>query len=63
MQEPDEQARCGIYQTIQETLIGAAHVMPLSYSPEQSIARPGFSINAYNNQVDVSTMRIVGDKG
>ncbi len=58
MRQPDEQARCGVYQQIQETLIRAAHVMPLSYSPEQSIARPGFSINAYNNQVDFSTMRI-----
>jgi peptide/nickel transport system substrate-binding protein len=38
-------------------------VMPLSYSPEQSIARPGFTINEYNNAVDVSTMRIVDDKG
>jgi peptide/nickel transport system substrate-binding protein len=63
MQQPDEQARCGVYQTIQEKLIGAAHVMPLSYSPEQSIARPGFTINEYNNAVDVSTMRIVDDKG
>ncbi|MGH3585549.1 MAG: ABC transporter substrate-binding protein, partial [Pseudonocardia sp.] len=58
MRQPDEQARCGVYQRIQETLIGAAHVMPLSYSPEQSIARPGFSVNAYNNQIDFSTMRI-----
>jgi peptide/nickel transport system substrate-binding protein len=62
MRRPDEQARCGVYQQIQETLIGGAHVMPLSYSPEQSIARPGFSINAYNNQIDISTMRIVEDK-
>jgi peptide/nickel transport system substrate-binding protein len=63
MQQPDELARCGVYQQIQESLIGAAHVMPLSYGPEQSIARPGFSINEYNNSVDVSTMRIVDDKG
>jgi peptide/nickel transport system substrate-binding protein len=63
MKEPDEQARCAVYQQIQETLIGAAHVMPLSYGPEQSIARPGFSVNAYNNQIDVSTMRIVDYRG
>ena len=61
MAEPDDQARCAIHQSIQEALIGGAHVMPLSYSPETSIARPGFAVHAYNNVIDASTMRIVGD--
>ncbi|MEU6644665.1 ABC transporter substrate-binding protein [Saccharomonospora sp. NPDC046836] len=58
MQEPDQRTRCGIYQRIQETLIDGVHVMPLSYLPAQLTARPGFSAQVYNEQVDVSTMQI-----
>ncbi|WP_129662861.1 ABC transporter substrate-binding protein [Phytoactinopolyspora endophytica] len=58
MAEPDEQARCAIYQDIQETLIDEADVMPLSYLPAQVTVRPGFSVGVYNGQADISTMRI-----
>ncbi|WP_029090330.1 ABC transporter substrate-binding protein [Brevibacterium album] len=58
MAEPDEAARCAIYEEIQTGLLEDAAIVPLSTLPAQPTTAEGFSIRQFNGTVSLMSMRI-----
>jgi peptide/nickel transport system substrate-binding protein len=60
MAQPDEEARCAVYEEIQTSLLDDAAFVPLATLPTQVTTREGFSIRQYGGYVPTISMRITG---